>query len=134
MVLKMFLVSCLMVGFAFGYDTIPAEPSDFNAVVEMVMAAFSAFKAGSIGMGVGLIITLILGLMKMIPALKNAFDKLGAWKFIIPMALGAIAEIAFNLPSDLSFAAVVSLVVQGVQANGLVAIAFHHIISQFKKS
>jgi hypothetical protein len=123
-----------MTGFAFGYETIPAEPSDFNSLIEMVMSAFSAFKAGSIGMGVGLVITVLLGLMKMVPMLKGMFDKLGAWKFVIPMILGAIAEIAFNLPSDISFSAVMSLVIKGVQANGMVAIAFHHILEKFKNS
>lgn len=114
------------------YTDLPVAPSDdLSTLISYV------FSQGKIVLGQGttaiiaFVITILIAISKL-TSIKPIFDKLGSWKFIIPLALGAIAEIVFNLPKPFTWSAFIAILVQGVTGIGAVSIAVHHIWDQIK--
>lgn len=114
------------------YTDLPVAPSDdLGTLITYI------FSQGKIVMGQGttaiiaFIITILIAITKF-TFLKPIFDKLGNWKFIIPITLGAIAEILFNIPKPFTWTAFITILVQGITGIGAVSIAVHHVWDKFK--
>jgi hypothetical protein len=128
--LLLFLVLVPML--CFGYDNLVSPPEDLGQFVTWFFA-----QAGSVkGQGMTLIIafglTALLGVFKYFStAFKTAFDKLGNWKFIIPIVVGASAELILNLPQPVTLIGVVTTIITGASGIGAVSIAIHHCLDKF---
>ena len=118
--------------FAFSYDNLTEAPEGIGEFLAWAFAnAKPAFGAGAAS-ATAFVCTVLLGISKFTP-LKPVFDKLGNFKFIIPMILGAVAELALNFPTPFSVKALVIMLYTGAMGTGTAAIAFHHIADKFIK-
>jgi hypothetical protein len=123
------LTMCAYTAIAFGYDNLPAQDGDmggwFMSLVEMIK------NWGSLGWHgiVAAMIVLVIGLTK-ISFIKVYWDKLGAWKFVIPLALGAVAELILNFPKPFQWGTFIGVIITGIGGSGALSIAVHHIFDK----
>lgn len=120
-------VICLAQTATVAYVNVANPPDDIGAFINWLFTSAGAVKGhGSMAIS-ALIITVLMGILKM-TALKSLFDKLGNYKIIVPMALGAIAELLTNYPSPATLATVLSVIVTGASGTGLISVAYHHAL------
>jgi len=127
---KIFLLLLLFLPlFCFGYENLPETPTDLNSFSQWFFSSIPVKGAGWIVI-TGFVLTLLVGITKLTP-LKAIFDKLGSWKFVLIMILGALAELIINFPTPFTLAGFLNIVATGALGTGSVSIAFHHILNGF---
>lgn len=125
----MFFVSASL----FAFDNLSEAPTDIGSLFTYIFANYKAVAGAGTHAVIAFAITIIIAIFKWISTVKTWFDKLGAWKFLIPSLLGIIAELIFNLPAQVTFASIVGVIITGATGTGLMSIGIHHFIENFKK-
>lgn len=121
------IVPCLL----FGYENLTPAPEGLGDFFSWLFSTVKTVQGQGWTVMTAFVLTGIVGLFKLTP-LKIYFDKLGKWKFILIMALGAGAELLFNIPRPFTFSGVISVIITGASGTGALSIAFHHIIDKLK--
>ena len=120
------LISLLLIPvLSFGYTIFDAPPEDPVAFIKWAFNSITSFRGASASVITGTSITILLWIFNYFKT-KVFMEKLGEWKFIIPLVLGAIAELVFNFPDPFTWSALISVIVAGASMNGALAIAIHH--------
>lgn len=104
----------------------PVETGEF---IGWFFSSIKTLSGASATLIIAFILTVLIGLFKLTP-LKTFWDKLGKWKFVVPLALGAIVEIIMNLPNPFTWGAFAGQLIAGAFGTGTVAIALKTIWSQ----
>lgn len=121
----------LMIGLdVMAYTNITPPPETVDGFIKWFFSEAKSMNGAGLTVIIAFSMTVILGLFKFTP-LKPVWDKLGNWKFVIPMAAGAIGEVALNWPSPFSWAILATQIVTGATGTGLLAVAFHHVADNF---
>lgn len=128
-----FITMLMLTAVAWAYDNLPEQSGDlgawFQALVDMIKnhadLGWRGLTAGSI--------VLLIGISKF-TFVKPYWDKLGAWKFAIPLALGAIGELILNFPVPFQWGTFISVIITGVAGSGALSIAIHHIMDKLLPS
>jgi hypothetical protein len=115
----------------FAYELLSVPPEDPAEFISWAFAVITSFKGASASVIVGGSITILLWIFNYFKT-KTFMDRLGNWKFIIPIGLGAIAELCFNFPETFTWSALLAVLSKGATMNGAIAIALHHTCKRIK--
>ena len=134
--LFMFLFVSTLILFSFNalaYTVLQPAPGEVVPWIQWLMSEVGSVKGQGWPLMVALGLWALVGVTKF-TFLKKYFDKLGKYKFLVPLLGGALAEVFFNLPQPFSFSALIAMFVAGAGQQGLLAVAFHHLIDKFKEA
>lgn len=116
----------------FGYDNLVSPPEDLGELLKMFFSQAGSVKGQGITILIAFGLTTLLGLFKYFSiTFKIVFDKLGNWKFILPLILGAVAELLLNLPKPVTLAGFITTLITGISGVGALSIFFHHVLDKF---
>jgi hypothetical protein len=113
------------------YEVLSLPPDDPIEFLQWAFVTITSFKGASVSIIVGCSITILLWIFNYFKT-KTFMDKLGKWKFVVPIGLGALAELCFNFPAPFTWSNLVAVIVKGASMNGAVAIALHHTCKRIK--
>lgn len=116
---------------AFAY-VVSEVPSEIGPWFQWLITEIGNAKGQGWYVILGISIWALVGICKF-SILKTYFDKLGKWKFTIPIVLAVFADLFVNFPNPFTWGALLSVLVTSAGSGGTLAIAFHHIIDSFKK-
>lgn len=126
------LISLLIIPvYLSAYEVLNLPPDDPIEFLQWTYATVTSFKGASVSIVVGSSITILLWIFNYFRT-KEYMDRLKEWKFIIPIGLGALAEICFNFPEQFTWNTLIAVIVRGASMNGAVAIALHHTCKRIK--
>lgn len=135
--LEMFLLVIVLLVLAiplalFGYDPLTLPPDDISGFLGWLASGAQNLKGSSSTLIIAFVLSAIIGIFKLTP-LSTWFEKLGKWRFIIPISLGGIAELLINWPAPFAFGSLVTILVSGIVGPGALAIAVYHALKGFKE-
>lgn len=108
------------------YDNLPTTPEDVGGFVGWFTQNVQTLSgAGALAI-VAFVLTCLIGIFKLTP-LQKYWDKLGKWKVIIPLVLGAIAELIINFPNPFTWQGLITVIIAGVTGSGALAIAINQV-------
>jgi len=113
-------------------NVITNPPADSSNYIQWFFDSIKSLKGATANLIIAFVLSALIGAMKMPAIIKLKFwDKLGKWKFTIPLILGAIVALLIVWPTPFSWASLVQIIVAGAIGNGGLAIAIREIIRQF---
>jgi Sec-independent protein translocase protein TatA len=109
-----------------GYENLGTTPEDVGGFITWFTTNAKTLP-GAGGLAItAFILTCLLGIFKLTP-LRKYWDKLGKWKVVIPLVLGAVAELIINFPSPFTWQGLLTVFIAGVTGSGALAIAINQV-------
>lgn len=123
----------LMPLIALAYENLPATPDDVGGFVSWFTQTVQTLPGTGALIIVAFVLTAMIGIFKLTP-LQKYWDKLGKWKVVIPLVLGAVAELVLNFPSPFTWQALITVVMSGITGSGALAIAINQLYKNLFKT
>jgi hypothetical protein len=104
-------------------------PTDTGEFIGWLFSSVKSLSGASSTLIIAFVLTVIIGAFKLTPLIKY-WDKLGKWKFTVPLLLAAVVEVLMNMPKPFAWGAFISQLIVGAFGTGTVAIALKTIWNQ----